>query len=203
MVVCSPLASDDDLAMLRDAPIQERVNAKQSVQPDQRRVVSKIHHASKFFLIPFFAIHYGLFCFVHGVFVFELLGGGFGIVNPFDFWPEAFERLRAEHLQWAVAALAASHLLSFFMNYLYRGEYRHVSAPQLMMQPYGRIVVLHIAILLGAFAITALGSPVWMLVLLIVGKTILDLGLHQAERAKNASNRNAKWTHQIEPKFAK
>src|SRR5256885_4085854 len=31
--------------------------------------------AMKAFLIPFFCIHYGMFTFVHGVFVFLLLGG--------------------------------------------------------------------------------------------------------------------------------
>jgi hypothetical protein len=203
MAVCSPLAEDVDLTVFDDAAIRDKVEAKLTEYANQRAIVSKAHHASKLFLIPFFTVHYGLFCFVHGVFVFELLGNGFGAFSPLDFWGSAFERLKQEHLQWAVAALAASHLFSFFINFLHRGEYRHVSAPQLMAQPYGRIVVLHIAILFGAFAIVALGSPVWMLVILIICKTIFDIGLHQAERVKNAVNRHTEWAKQINTEFAK
>ena len=53
--------------------------------------------------------------------------------------------------------------------------------PDLMQAPYPRIVVLHMAIVLGAFATIALGSPLLLLVILIVGKTLLDLKLHLKE----------------------
>jgi hypothetical protein len=56
-----------------------------------------------------------------------------------------------------------------------------------MAAPYGCIVVLHIAILFGAFVITALGSPVFMLLLLIVGKIALDVKLRIRSHAKAAT----------------
>ncbi|MCA9003135.1 MAG: hypothetical protein KDB61_14525, partial [Planctomycetes bacterium] len=31
-------------------------------------------HAAKVFMVPFFTVHYGMFCLVHGVFVFALFG---------------------------------------------------------------------------------------------------------------------------------
>ncbi|MCG8451465.1 MAG: DUF6498-containing protein, partial [Pirellulales bacterium] len=96
-----------------------------------------------------------------------------------------FERLHREGLLWAVAVLAGSHFVSFLVNYLVRGEYRRCTLATLMMQPYGRIVALHLAILLGAFATLALGSPVSVLIILIAGKTVLDLKLHLRERRKN------------------
>ena len=86
--------------------------------------------------------------------------------------------------KWFIAAIIASHLFSFFQNYLGKGEFRRTSAPALMAAPYGRIVVLHIAILFGAFVITALGSPVFLLILLIVGKIVLDAKLHLRSRKK-------------------
>jgi hypothetical protein len=152
------------------------------------------HHAAKLFFVPFFTFHYGMFCFVHGVFVFALLGeggfmgggGGTGL-EPFDVWNSSLKALQEQHLVWAVLALAGSHLWSFFTNYLGKGEYRRMTLPMLMIQPYGRIVVLHLAIILGAFATIALGSPVLVLLILIVGKSILDLKLHLRERKKNAS----------------
>jgi hypothetical protein len=186
-----------------DAAIREKIRAKLAETSRERQIVSNIHHASKLFLIPFFTVHYGFFCFVHGIFVFELLGGGIHSFNPSQFWGNAYERLRDEHLLWAVVALGASHLLSFFVNFIHGGEYRRVVAPQLMAQPYGRVLVLHFAILLGAFAIVALGSPVWMLVILIIGKTILDVGLHLAERKKNATDKHSEWARAMEAEYAK
>src|SRR5213594_3799766 len=34
-----------------------------------------VRWAAKIFLIPFFCVHFGMFCFVHGVFVFGFFGG--------------------------------------------------------------------------------------------------------------------------------
>jgi Family of unknown function (DUF6498) len=85
---------------------------------------------------------------------------------------------------WAIAAVAGCHVVYFIYDFLYRGEFRRTSAAQVMMAPYGRIVVLHIAILAGAFTIMLLGSPVVLLNLLIVGKAVLELGLQRASGAK-------------------
>ncbi len=148
---------------------------------------SRTLHALKLFLIPFFIFHYGLFCFVHGMFILVLLGNDdpFSAQAPND--AQMIERFTQEHLWWGVAALAISHLVSFFTNYLGRGEYRRMIPIVLMFQPYLRVVLLHVAILLGAFATLALGSPVFIVLLLIVGKTILDLKLHVREHSKPGS----------------
>jgi hypothetical protein len=47
-----------------------------------------------------------------------------------------------------------------------------------MTQPYGRLVIMHLTILLGAFVSIFLGTPVGSLLVLIVGKTALDLAFH-------------------------
>lgn len=140
--------------------------------------------AVKLFMIPFFCVHYGMFTFVHGVFVFGLFGGGFSHhgfgINP----GIVLEAIRREGLGWPIAALVASHGFSFFHNYLAGGEYRNVSLPQLMTRPYGRIVLLHVTIIFGGFLVMALGSPVAALVLLVLLKTAIDLGAHMVERRK-------------------
>jgi len=101
-------------------------------------------------------------------------GGG----PDLDNMPELIGEAVAQGGIWAALALAISHLFSFATNFIGKGEYRRTAVPMLMMAPYGRIVVLHIAILFGAFAIMRLESPVFLLVLLIVGKIALDLKLH-------------------------
>jgi hypothetical protein len=94
---------------------------------------------------------------------------------------------------WALLALAASHIYSFAINYVGAGEYRRADASQLLFQPYGRVVVLHVTILGGAFILALMKSPVGGLVLLVVLKTAMDAFAHLRERLTNsarASNRS-------------
>jgi hypothetical protein len=134
-------------------------------------------------LIGFFVMHYGIFWVVHGIFVFLLplfasmpsasgdtLGLGSG---PMDFGP-----LPLDGLVLSATLLAASHVVSFFTNFLGRGEYLRVTPEGQMMSVYGRVFVLHLTIIGGAFVIAAFGTPIAALVLLIGLKTLLDLVLH-------------------------
>lgn len=137
---------------------------------------------AKLFVVPFFCFHYGMFTAIHGVFVFSLFGGqGVSRVRGLDLLGPAMDAVRAYGLEIAVLALAASHLFSFFWNYLGRGEFRRASLRALMAAPYSRVVVLHLAILGGGFAASALGSPVWALLLLIALKVGFDLRAHLKE----------------------
>jgi hypothetical protein len=136
----------------------------------------------------FFCVHYGIFWVVHGVFVFtfvpamtglEHFGGTFdpsapGPVGPVDgvLYPDAPVLLAG------IVGLAISHGVSFWTNYLGRGEYRRLSPAEVMAQPYGRLVILHLTILLGAFVSIWLGTPIGSLLVLVVLKTALDLYFH-------------------------
>jgi hypothetical protein len=127
----------------------------------------------------FFAIHYGIFTLVHGTFVVALFAqAGSGMMGLADTLPLL---LSPEGLLWGLGGLAASHLLSFLVNFLGGGEYRRVTAETLMAQPYGRVVVLHLAILLGGGVAMLLNDPVWALVVLVLLKIVLDLRAHLAE----------------------
>jgi len=141
-------------------------------------------NAGKLFLIPFFTVHYGMFTMVHGLFVITL----FGPKGPFSPSPAAFlAAIRGAGIWPAALAIAASHAFSFLHNYLASGEFKRTSPQQLMMQPYARVVVLHITILAGGFAAKAAGAPVFALLVLIVLKTGIDLVAHLAERRKLGS----------------
>ena len=50
--------------------------------------------------------------------------------------------------------------------------------------PYGRVVILHVAIMAGAMPVLALGSPAPLLVALIAMKTVVDIVMHQRSHAK-------------------
>jgi hypothetical protein len=139
--------------------------------------VEKMLLGLKVFLIPFFIIHYGMFCMAHGTFVFALFSE-----EPFtgDLW--TLDQLIPGPLLLVCGALLVSHLISFLLNYIGRGEYRHTNPMTLMMAPYQRIVVLHLTIILGAGLTLILGSPFWLLALLIGLKIFMDIRAHLQER---------------------
>ena len=56
----------------------------------------------------------------------------------------------------------------------------------IMMRPYKRILLMHVAIIFGGVLITKLGSPVALLCVLILLKIALDLWLHvRSHRSAN------------------
>lgn len=164
--------------------------------------------AQRAFTIPFFLFHYGLFWVVHGVFVFVLpmfLGFAGGFTDGIVFEPGVFEpgvpgrelpvmtprgsgfgEIELGPVIVGGIALVISHGVSFFWNYVGRAEYRTVSPVAQMFAPYGRLLVLHLTIVLGAWPVVALGSPIGLLLVLVIGKTILDLFFHLREHTRAA-----------------
>jgi hypothetical protein len=139
-----------------------------------------VNDVSKAGLIPFFVMHYGIFWFVHGVFVITLPLFGSMESDAVDM-TTGFEPLT---IPFAVLALAISHGLSYYFNYLKGGEYRRTSAAAQMFAPYGRLVVLHITIIIGGMAIAFTGAPAAAVAILVGLKTLLDVGFHLAEHRK-------------------
>lgn len=139
---------------------------------------------AKLVMVPFFAVHYGMFTAVHGALVMSAFGGKTYEVHGIEFWEPAARAAYDYGLWMPLAVLAASHVFSFFWNYLYRGEFRRAQLAMQMMQPYGRVMVLHVAILIGGLIAAQLGSPVWALVLLLALKTGLDFAAHVKEHSK-------------------
>jgi len=84
---------------------------------------------------------------------------------------------------WGALGLAISRGASFVVNFLGRREYLRVSVAEQMFAPYGRLLILHLTIILGAFLSLVLGSPVGAIVILVLIKTIVDLGFHIREHA--------------------
>ena len=138
---------------------------------------------SKFFVVPFFCVHFGLFMFVHGVFLTLLIGIGIAMsASPVEMLEGLAEELFAYGGAWiAIGALVVSHGISYFTNFLGRGEYLEKHPAQLMMAPYGRVVVMHLTVLFGGILTVAFGQMTVLLLLLIVGKTMVDARAHRRE----------------------
>ncbi|MDH3304731.1 MAG: DUF6498-containing protein [Gammaproteobacteria bacterium] len=147
---------------------------------------------AKWFLIPFFLGHYGFFCFGHLAAVTGIFSESMGASTAWSyFFGLPLADAWKSPLWVAIAAIAASHLFSFFGNFLAGGEYRRTTVRELMHRPYGRIIVLHVTIIVGAALVEWLGSPLMMLVVLVAAKIALDLRLHLSERDKFAAGRDA------------
>jgi len=151
---------------------------------------------AKFMLIPFFAVHYSGFCLGHLAFLCMIFGrdsffgpGGkpelLSANSPLQFF---FGPLTDRGLPGAVyiaaAGLLASHAVSFFANFLWNGEYQRVMPGELMKRPYGRVVILHIAILAGGGFVVSAGSPQYAVAVLVLAKIAVDLAAHVSERRK-------------------
>ena len=154
------------------APGESSMNMRMNGRP--------VNEVGKAGLIPFFVIHYGIFWVVHGVFVFMLpLFGSMGS-DPADM-TVGFEPLT---IPFALLALTISHGVSYRFNFIKGGEYRRVSAAEQMFAPYGRLVVLHVTIIIGGMAIAFTGAPAAAVAILVILKTALDVGFHLAEHRK-------------------
>lgn len=128
--------------------------------------------AQKPSLIVFFIVHFGIFTLGHGVFVFVLFGTGLQ-----NFWG----------LLPAALSLFISHGISFLHNFVRNQEYKRVALQDLFFQPYKRVLIMHITIIVGASASLILNLPSITLVVLIFLKILVDLLSHINEHKKFAA----------------
>jgi hypothetical protein len=151
----------------------------------------------KLFQIPFFCLHFGGFCGIHGMFLLVMfnLGGQVNTLFSGPAWgPLVFFQIlfgvirqlwnsRPPGMVWPVLCLLVSHGISFVQNFLLGGEYRTLTMEQLMRRPYARVFVMHVAIFAGAAPVMMLGSPMALLAILILLKIGLDVMLHAKSHA--------------------
>lgn len=162
------------------------------------KVSHPAEHLGKLFMIPFFTIHYGGFCAIHGLFVLMLFEKGDSSFMNNTTWPCFFVFLQmllnvikhaysimSLEMRYAMGALFLSHGVSFVYNYLIKGEYTRIKGDKLMGSPYARIVIMHMAVIFGAFLTMALGSPVGILIVLVGLKTSLDVIFHLRQHKKH------------------
>lgn len=135
--------------------------------------------ALKFFMIPFFILHYFFFIMVQAVFLFAFLKGH-GIENlleiPLAFW----QTLSANNFEigLTVMSIFGSHLYSFLFNYIGNKEYEKIGLPILMFQPYIRIFIQQFVVIVGIILMTIFNTPTVFVLLLVFLKIIADATMH-------------------------
>lgn len=139
------------------------------------------------FLVPFFGVHYGLFCYVHGVFLLAMLlfggmtppdvAGGF---EPFNLLPTIWAQVEADEDLWlSVVALVGTQALAFLFLWLLPGKWRDMHPMIQMFEPYGRIIVMHLTIFIATIPVMLIGEFAFAVLALALLKCGLELGLPQ------------------------
>ena len=115
-------------------------------------------------MTTFFVLHYGLFTFVHGIFVivfFGVVGGGLTQLTG------GLAGLVLAIIGWQVAFL--------FIDAAQTDYFKGRTPNDLMFEPYPRVLALHITVIAGGWLINEVGAPVWALAILVGVKTLSDL----------------------------
>lgn len=120
-------------------------------------------------IIFFFIFHFGMFTFVHGVFVFSLFYKG--VMN-------------LSGIVISVIGLFISHGISYYQNFIGKEEYKKISRIKQMSMPYSRIMVLQFVIIFSGFLVMSLGLDVSAVVLLVFIKITIDVFKHRKEHAR-------------------
>ena len=141
---------------------------------------SPIMWVAKLFLVPFFSIHYGIFTLVHGILIYTLFGGLIiEETEVIEINPTIIRQMIGSYnLWWGFVSLLLSHGISFVLNYILKGEYKEASLYDLMKQPFSRVLIMHVTIIVGGILLLALGSPTGGLILLVVLKMAIDALAH-------------------------
>jgi hypothetical protein len=113
----------------------------------------------------FFAMHYGMFTFVHGIFVIAI----FGVVML------GLSDYRGG-LGMPLLALVFWQFVSLASDYALTDGFKGQKSEDMLFQPYPRVLALHVTIIAGGWFIAEMGNPVWAVALLVTLKTIGDLG---------------------------
>lgn len=126
----------------------------------------------------FFTVHYGMFTVAHGVFVValfgksELGGSASGLFAPLG---QMLGYLLADRGGWIAAGSIALLQTAAFFRWWTATREQPALLPHLMFAPYGRIVVLHITVIVSGILVGMLQQPVLGALLLVALKLAFDI----------------------------
>ncbi|MBL9076334.1 MAG: hypothetical protein JNL08_02450 [Planctomycetes bacterium] len=133
-----------------------------------------------------FALHYGVFLFVHAILLCHLFGRGDGPGHDFT----AARLLLQTALQsgggLGLWALVASHGVAF-ANDRWRQPATTAERGAAMVRPYRRIVAMQLTLLAGGALSLAAGSHGVLLALLVAAKTLVDAVALRADQRRAAA----------------
>ena len=158
--------------------------------PDSSNIVIKFFQTFGKFLkwayIMFFVFHYGIFTFVHGMFIFAVFYDHSSNISNMGYNWSTFisDSGIFNGIILSFLMLIVSHGISFRTNFIGKEEYKKIQFQKLIMEPYNRVIVTHLTIIIGAFIITGIGRSVLTSIILIIVKILIDLFTHNKEHIR-------------------
>ncbi len=148
----------------------------------QGKVSTSFH---SIFFGAFFTIHYGGFCLAHAMALLSLIGSGQELFVADG--GEVASALSMQSFLGLAFILVAIILWQFYMHvveFIRRSEYLKTDPGNELFAPYGRIVVLHIAIFAGVFAMEKYGEPMIGVLALILFRAAFGIVMNVFTREK-------------------
>jgi hypothetical protein len=133
---------------------------------------ASVQQVSGLFFILFFVMHYGLFVAVQTSLLSSSAGfdKGNGFFHFFFHWYEYIDNNNA----WMLAGFVVSYLATDLLPFLARGQYRTVPMMLLMFQPYGRIFIQQVIVIIGSMFLT-LGADKGFIVVFAAVKIFFEV----------------------------
>ncbi len=85
-----------------------------------------------------------------------------------------------------ICSLVLSHGVSFVWDYLVKGNRNKANLSGLIEEPFGRVIILHGAVMIGGFVLCLFQTNVAVLVCLLLFKCWLDASMHMRRQSKKA-----------------
>ena len=95
------------------------------------------------------------------------------LIQPKDILLQSFASISLGFMAFLI-----SHGYSFFINFMGSEEYKRVPIDHLFVRPYTRVVIMHIAVVFGAWIVILFGAPIYLVMSLIGLKIFIDLLAH-------------------------
>lgn len=120
--------------------------------------------------VSFFLIHYGLFMLVHFIFLIV-----FFVVLPTQKTVDPTGILTLlKNVAFGTIFFTISHWVSFHYDFL-QSDNSSIPIHTVMFEPYPRILVMHITVIIGAFIIMTTGINKYAIIVLVGAKTLTDI----------------------------
>lgn len=118
------------------------------------------------FLILFFILHYGIFVFVQTQLFFGVSGlmKGTSILSGYSQMPG----LLGNEGKLLLAIFICYYTMETLFNFFLSGEYERISMARLMFQPYGRIMIQQVVVILGSMFLTFGAGKIFILVFVVI-----------------------------------
>lgn len=130
-------------------------------------------------LIPFFIFHFGFF-----VFVQMMIFGGFTHQNLINVFPTLFTGT----YKYALSTIFITKILMLISELFWDNESEKKLPDDVFFEPYPRIFVQQLMVILGGWFAIIGNTLIGYLLVLVLSKTIIDLGLANIDWSKIKKN---------------